>query len=164
MSGAEEFRLIVCGGRDFTDRQFVFDTLRRIHIKRRIGLLIEGGASSLTPDGKLVGADTFAWEWAVTWRVPVQTFHADWDSLGKAAGPIRNAQMLTEGHANGCLAFKGNRGTHDMLGKAYAAGVTVMTPGWSWSPAQRQVAQGYQSPAASSAHRVQEQLPELGFG
>lgn len=162
MTEGGEFRLIVCGGRSFADKDFVWNTLRRVHGKRRIDLLIEGGQAMRHPEKGVIGADSLAWGWAVAWGVPVQTFHADWKGLGKAAGPIRNQQMLDEGQANGCLAFPGGDGTLDMLGRAHKAGITIMTPGWNWSPATRpeaianmQVTRVTLPPSA---------LPELAFG
>lgn len=57
--------------------------------------------------------------------VPVRVFKADWDKHGKAAGPIRNQQMLDEGKPDLVLAFAGGKGTDDMCRRARAAGVEV---------------------------------------
>lgn len=53
-------------------------------------------------------------------------FPADWGSLGKAAGPIRNSLMLTEANPSLVIAFPGGKGTADMISKARAAGVKVI--------------------------------------
>ena len=57
----------------------------------------------------------------------VETYPADWDRHGKSAGPIRNRQMLAEGHPDLVVAFPDtvSRGTWDMIGAARHAGVKV---------------------------------------
>jgi hypothetical protein len=112
-------RVLVCGGRTFRDRAMVFAALDCLHGATPIGCIIEGGAK---------GADTFAREWARSRSVAVKTFEvtkAEWDRLGLAAGPIRNARMLSDGEPDLCLAFPGNRGTADMVRRCQAAGVEV---------------------------------------
>jgi hypothetical protein len=72
------------------------------------------------------GADRLADDWcAVNWIVP-ETYPADWDKYGKAAGPIRNQQMLDTG-IDLVLAFptKESKGTWHMVKIAHAAGVPV---------------------------------------
>lgn len=112
-------RLLVTGGRDFTDRDFVFHILDRIHAKRPITLLVEGGA---------LGADALSRLWAICNNIPFQTCKADWERYGKAAGIIRNGTMLSDWNPQGCVAFPGGRGTADMVKKAENAGITVWIP------------------------------------
>ncbi len=64
-------------------------------------------------------------EWAEARRVPVQTFRPDWKRFRRAAGPIRNKQMITEGKPDLVVAFPGGRGTANMVELARAAGVPV---------------------------------------
>lgn len=111
------FRLIVCGGRSYKDRLRVFEVLDRIHAKRPITNLIQGGAS---------GADAWAREWGKERGIRVGTFHADWKRHGDAAGPIRNEEMLKLSKPDGVVAFPGKTGTAHMVKIAKAAGVTVM--------------------------------------
>jgi len=110
--------IIVCGGRNYQDRERVFAALDRAHAKRRITLLVHGGAP---------GADTLAGEWAKERGVWVQVFEADWDRHGKAAGPMRNQAMLDAG-CGGVIAFPGGSGTADMCRRAERAGVKVWRP------------------------------------
>lgn len=110
------FVLLVCGGRDYNDRAQAFHTLDRIHGKRPITRIVEGGAA---------GADSLARAWANARGIECKTFTADWATHGKAAGPMRNQLMLDSG-VDGVLAFPGGRGTADMLARARRAGVTVM--------------------------------------
>lgn len=111
------FRLLVCGGRDFTDRERVFSVLDRVNARRPVGLVIHGAAR---------GADTLAGEWAEEREVEVWRFVASWQKHGKAAGAIRNQAMLDAGKPQGVVAFPGGAGTEDMVKRAEAAGVTVM--------------------------------------
>lgn len=58
----------------------------------------------------------------------IEAYPADWDTHGKAAGPIRNQQMLDEGKPDLVLAFvdkplADSRGTADMVRRAKQAGV-----------------------------------------
>jgi len=64
--------------------------------------------------------------WARIKEVAVQVFPADWETHGKAAGPIRNQRMLDEGRPDLVVAFPGGRGTSDMVARAKRAGVEVM--------------------------------------
>jgi hypothetical protein len=53
-------------------------------------------------------------------------FPADWEKYGKAAGPIRNQQILVEGKPDLVVAFQGGRGTANMVSRAQQAGVPVV--------------------------------------
>jgi hypothetical protein len=110
-------RLLVCGGRDYTDGATAFALLDRIHAMRPITCVIQGDAR---------GADTLARHWACSHSVPHEDYPADWRTHGKAAGHIRNAQMLAEGRPDKVVAFPGGRGTADMVRKARAAGLNVL--------------------------------------
>jgi hypothetical protein len=50
---------------------------------------------------------------------------ADWRRYGRAAGPIRNKEMLAH-RPQLAVAFPGGTGTADMVGKAKAAGLDVV--------------------------------------
>lgn len=109
-------KLLVCGGRDYSDREKVFSLLESIHNKRNITVLIEGGAN---------GADALARSWARHAGVHVATVSALWEKRGRGAGPQRNAAMLSLG-PDGVLAFPGGRGTANMVQQAKDAGVKVV--------------------------------------
>lgn len=81
------------------------------------------------------GADNIADAWAAIWDVPAVSFPALWDEHGKAAGPMRNAEMVglldllrIYGHQVLVLAFvePGSRGTRDCMAKARAKGLRVV--------------------------------------
>jgi hypothetical protein len=105
-------RVLVCGGRDYSDAQKVYDVLCGICPTS----IIHGNAA---------GADDLADSWAKANNVPVIPFPADWGTFGKQAGPIRNQQMLDKGAPELVVAFPGGRGTADMVRRAEAAGIEV---------------------------------------
>ena len=115
-------RVLVCGGRDYADRDTLFRTLHEIAQRHNGVRVIQGGAP---------GADMLAREWCRLHGYSYEHFPADWKKHGKAAGPIRNAQMLAEGRPDVVVAFKGGRGTRDCVRQARAGGLPVVTVGWS---------------------------------
>lgn len=110
-------RVLVCGGRNFADYTDLCARLDRLHSFRGISKIINGGAP---------GADTLAARWAIERGVPLATYPADWDKHGRAAGPIRNQQMIDDGKPDAVIAFHGGRGTADMVRKAEKAGIGIV--------------------------------------
>lgn len=111
-------RVLVCGGRDYKDKDFVFDVLAEQHdILGRIDVIIQGGAR---------GADTFAAQWAASRAVPNWEFKADWERYGRGAGAVRNGIMLKDGKPQLVIAFPGGNGTQDMVVRAKKAGLPVV--------------------------------------
>lgn len=110
-------RVLVCGGRDFNDPSFIFRHLVGRHAKSPITTIIEGGAP---------GVDRFARMWAQGQNIPVVSYPADWKTEGKAAGPKRNARMIEEGKPDLVVAFRGGKGTANMVAQARAAGIEVI--------------------------------------
>lgn len=115
-------RLLVCGGREYADRDTLYAELDAEAAEHGpVGLLIEGEAR---------GADSLAKRWAYDRGIPVAPFAADWEAYGKRAGPIRNRKMLKEGQPDRVVAFPGgslseSRGTADMVKVATEAAVPV---------------------------------------
>lgn len=110
-------RVLVCGGRDFVDFDFLNFTLSKLQTERGpFSLIIHGGAR---------GADALADVYAAKHFLPLLRFPADWGRHGRSAGPIRNAQMLKDGRPDLVVAFKGGNGTADMVKQATKAGVEV---------------------------------------
>jgi predicted Rossmann-fold nucleotide-binding protein len=110
-------RVLVCGGREFTDRQLLNETLNRLRQERGVALVMAGGAR---------GADSMAEWWARDVGLPCDVYQADWAGLGRKAGPIRNQRMLDEGKPDLVVAFPGGRGTADMVRRGREAGVEVI--------------------------------------
>lgn len=109
-------KILVCGGRDFRDEKLVMRILDAIHQETPITAIIEGGAR---------GADELAYAWARARGLHNQSYPADWRQHGRAAGPMRNRQMLRDGNPDMVVAFPGGRGTAHMVGLAKAAGIVV---------------------------------------
>lgn len=119
--GVSGLRVLVCGGRDYADKRHVYHVLDRIEVEHGVDCIIQGGAR---------GADDLARGWAYDDThhptVACQSYRADWKALGRAAGPIRNQQMLERGAPDLVVAFPGGRGTQDMCSRAERAGVRVL--------------------------------------
>jgi hypothetical protein len=100
-------RVLVCGGRDFTDQTFASGALDGIWRARgEFDLVIHGAAR---------GADTLAQNWADEMGVCCLAFPAKWKEHGRGAGPIRNQQMMDEGKPDMVIAFprRSWNGGHD---------------------------------------------------
>ena len=113
--GDEPVRVLVCGGRDYSDDNFLTNTLDAIHGDTPITMLIHGNAP---------GADTLAGKWSIGRCIPTLAVPANWVALGKAAGPTRNAAML-QFKPHLVVAFPGGVGTDDMISKARGAAIPV---------------------------------------
>jgi YspA, cpYpsA-related SLOG family len=111
-------RLLVCGGRDFNDRELMSSVLSPI--ARVTTILIYGAAP---------GADTLAAKMWKAWGCPTEAHPADWIRYGKRAGPIRNQEMLFSG-IDLVIAFPGGSGTRDMVERAKKEGVEVCIIEW----------------------------------
>ena len=99
------------------DWDWLFRELDALHTARGVTAIISGCAR---------GADTLGIEWAEARGMEVARFPADWETHGRAAGPIRNQQMLDDGKPDLVIAFPGGRGTADMVRRARAAGVELI--------------------------------------
>lgn len=99
-------RLLVCGGRDFLDIDFVTKVLCTVHELYKIDTIIEGDAP---------GADRLAKLWSEEVIGPSESYPADWKRYGKQAGMLRNKQMLDQGMPDAVLAFPGWKGTANMI-------------------------------------------------
>lgn len=85
-------------------------------------VLVHGGANG-ADTGAALAAQRLGWT--------KEVHHAEWNRLGRTAGPIRNREMIDLG-ADLCLAFpnhlrgKGSRGTWGCVDLAYKAGIPVL--------------------------------------
>lgn len=120
-----EKRILVCGDRNWRDYNLIFAVLKSLksqYPEQKI-VIIEGGCR---------GADKLAGKAAHALGFTVEEYPVtkeDWMTLGKKAGPIRNAQMLKEGRPERVIAFHENiatsRGTANMIRQALKAGLPV---------------------------------------
>ena len=106
-------RLLVSGGRDFDDVEFIVTHLNKLHKARGVTELVHGAAR---------GVDTIAAFWAeeVGARpIPVRPeWRDDNGKVDKKAGKRRNQQMLDEYRPDALFAFPGGGGTADMVERA----------------------------------------------
>ena len=116
-----EITVLICGGRDFTDEQFLEDKLLEYFDENLKGCYIR------IIHGNAKGADKLAGKFADKYDLFVISYPAKWNLYGLRAGPIRNQQMLDEGEPDVVLAFPTpkSKGTWDMVNRAKKAGVKV---------------------------------------
>jgi hypothetical protein len=112
------------GGRDYSDRENVLQVVT--------ALAVFYGSELRAMDGAARGADTLFHEAAVSLGVKCKRFPADWDAHPKAAGHIRNQEMVdylvmcrSKGHSVQVVAFPGGNGTANMIERAERAGIDV---------------------------------------
>jgi hypothetical protein len=114
-------RVLICGSRDWSDyARIKADLLALQESRGPIALVITGGAR---------GADLWGHTAARAFGIASTEFYADWDRHGKAAGPIRNREMLDVGRPDLVLAYRtrpDSRGTNDMIRKAQQAGIETV--------------------------------------
>jgi hypothetical protein len=109
--------ILVCGGRDYSDRA---------HLKRVLNQLVGIEHDVTLICGMAPGADTLAHDWAIDRSFTVKPYYADWKTHGRKAGPIRNQEMLDKGRPDLVVAFPGGRGTDDMVRRAVDQGGIVL--------------------------------------
>ena len=116
MTNESPVRALFCGSRLWRDREPILARLRGLPV------------GSIVIHGAAPGADAIAGEEADCLGLRVMSFPADWNGLGRSAGPIRNQRMIDEGRPSIVFAFpmQGSRGTWDMVRRARTAGIAVV--------------------------------------
>jgi len=122
-------RILITGSRNWSDEDVIDGALR--------AAFYEFGPATLVSGACPTGADAIAeriWE---AHAFPVERHPADWETHGKAAGPLRNQQMVDLG-ADICLAFPlpDSRGTKHCMGAADKAGIPVVVHEPARKPAE----------------------------
>jgi hypothetical protein len=102
-------KLAVIGGREFNDYPYLKKILNYIHKKETITFIISGGAK---------GADKLSEKWAFENDVHKTIYLPDWDTNGKAAGFIRNTDIVKNSDKVLAMWNCKSRGTADSLRKA----------------------------------------------
>lgn len=111
-------KILVCGGRNYKNKQRVFDKLDSVHKLTPISEIIQGGAW---------GADALAVAWATDNEIKITTYPANWEKWGKVAGSIRNAEMLAKNpNIEMVIAFPGGGGTENMINAARHADLCII--------------------------------------
>ena len=128
-----KFKILVCGSREIKNKEAIFSKLDYLTSKRNLSEIeiIQGGQKSFdscfdSSPNRYHGADYFAKLWAEERGVEMTEFKADWGKYGKAAGPIRNNEMLNYS-PDVCVAFLStegeNKGTKNMLKLSFKANI-----------------------------------------
>ena len=97
-------KVIIAGSRTITDYNVVFSAIRNSGYK--ITEVVSGGAK---------GVDRLGERYAHENGIPVKRFLPDWRELGKAAGPVRNADMAEYADALIAIWDGKSAGTRHMI-------------------------------------------------
>jgi len=103
-------KTVIAGGRNYyltAEDEFYLDSLD-------ISVVVSGGAK---------GADYGGIRYAEKRDLDYIVFEADWNTNGKAAGPIRNREMAE--YADAVVVFPGGRGTDNMYQTALKKGLVI---------------------------------------
>ena len=122
------YRILITGSRNWNDEQALAAPLfEYTGCYRQDELVVVHG-------GCPTGADAIAEKLCQNYGIRTEVHLADWDKHGRAAGPIRNQQMVDLG-ADICLAFPlgESRGTRHCMRVAEKAGIKVVNHGDSSS-------------------------------
>ncbi len=118
-------RIIICGGRHFKDYDRLESTMNEVMSKiapwRDVIEIVSGHCE---------GADQLGELYAKKHDLLCKVFPAQWKKYGKAAGPIRNSEMVkyaSEAEMSVVVAFRSPRtkGTNDTVKKATKQGFKV---------------------------------------
>jgi hypothetical protein len=117
-------RVLICGDRHWGDEfpiRLILEGLDKLYGDV---VLIEGEAK---------GADSLARDYARDHAIRVEAFPADWATHGRAAGPIRNKQMLDMGKPEIVFALHDDltqsKGTRNMVKQALDRGIETYVIG-----------------------------------
>lgn len=102
-------RVLVCGGRDYKDRDRIYAVLDEVSLL---------GKPDCTIHGAYKGADQLADDWAIDRGVQPVRLPALWKFWGAGAGPKRNQNMIDLLAPDIVVAFPGGDGTADMVRRA----------------------------------------------
>lgn len=107
-------RVLICGDRNWDNEQIIRETLEH--------LIILYGENLILIEGEARGADSISAEMAEDLGMSedrIKRFPAKWKIYGRAAGPIRNKEMLRRGKPDLVIAFNNDiaksKGTKHML-------------------------------------------------
>ena len=113
-------RVIVCGSRNFTDKEICFKALDQLLGENPNVEIVSGHAK---------GADQFGEEYAALHGIPTKVFLSDWKRYGRGAGLIRNQEMLAYSKEESSLVVAfwdgKSKGSKNMIETASAEGVKV---------------------------------------
>lgn len=128
-------RILVTGSREWKNREVI-----------KHALLVHYTPGDIITHGDCRGADRLAGNIAYSFGWTVEAYPADWERHGRAAGPIRNREMLKllSPPDDLALAFhedlESSKGTRDMVDILCKKGIrTLLYDGKTWKPVERQL-------------------------
>lgn len=98
-------KTIIAGSRSITPKEFK-TAIKKCKWSHKISTVVSGGAA---------GADKLGELWAASAGLKLQIYLPDWESFGKAAGPIRNEEMADNAEALLAIWDGSSRGTISMI-------------------------------------------------
>lgn len=107
-------RIMVTGGREFNNYAIAKSALEKY--LSQTDTLVHGGCR---------GCDLLCAKVASEIGAKVEEHKADWNKYGRAAGPIRNREMLESG-IDLVIAFPGGKGTNNAIKTAQAFGTPIV--------------------------------------
>lgn len=109
-------RLLVTGSRLWDNSRVIWEYFNEMYWLFPDLVIVHGDCP--------IGADRYARNWASLNRVSQEPYPADWDAYGKAAGHIRNKQMVDTNPDYAVAFIKGeSRGTKNCISHLERAGI-----------------------------------------
>jgi len=112
-------KLIILGGRNYKLTRDDFLALNDLASEHNVTEIVSSGVTSAVAGGE---------EWASSQSppVPIKVFRVDWNKYGKAAGSIRNREMLEYVVPDGgILLFPGGTRTASMIQEAIKYNLSI---------------------------------------
>ena len=103
-------KVIIAGSRSINDYALVKQAIEKAAFS--ITEVVSGGAN---------GVDKLGEKWALENNIPIKQFLPDWNAHGKAAGPIRNSEMVAYSDALIAVYDGISKGTKDTITKVQNA-------------------------------------------
>lgn len=107
-------KLIIAGSRDLNqiNSTFIVQTMAKYEISYKdIDEVVSGCSGRVDHAGA---------EWATRLSRTLKSFHADWDTFGNGAGPVRNRKMADYADALLVIWDGVSKGSHNMLSEMKA--------------------------------------------
>ena len=120
---APMFTVVVTGSRNWTDSAAIREALMK-QLADHPELTVHVGDAR--------GADAITRAVCGNLGIPFTVHYADWQKYGRAAGPMRNREMLNAANPDLVIAFPGadeSRGTRDCMAAAEARKIPVVVYG-----------------------------------
>lgn len=109
-------KTIIAGSRTIVDSPYVEQAVLECGWINEITEVVCGGARGIDESGRV---------WAENIGIPVKYFYADWNTFGRAAGPIRNQEMAEYADALILIWDGESSGSKDMFKRAKICGLKI---------------------------------------